>query len=65
MAFVPVPAQLLSEQGWSVAAMEWQLDHKEKDPTVAAFARSEYLPERRKMMHVVGYLRRARKPAGK
>lgn len=41
---------ILSEQGWSVAAMERQLDHKEKDSTVAAYARSEHLPERRKMM---------------
>lgn len=41
---------ILSEQGWSVEAMERQLDHKEKDETVAAYARSEHLPERRKMM---------------
>ena len=30
--------------------MERQLDHKETDSTVAAYARSEHLPERRKMM---------------
>lgn len=41
---------ILSEQGWSREAMERQLDHKEKDGTVAAYARSEHLPERRKMM---------------
>lgn len=41
---------ILSEQGWSVAAMERQLDHKEKDATVAAYARAEHLPERRRMM---------------
>lgn len=41
---------ILSEQGWSVEAMERQLDHKEADGTVAAYARSQHLPERRKMM---------------
>ena len=41
---------ILSEQGWSREAMERQLDHKEKDGTVAAYARAEHLPERRKMM---------------
>lgn len=41
---------ILSEQGWSREAMERQLDHKEKDGTVAAYARSEHLPERGKMM---------------
>jgi integrase len=41
---------ILSEQGWSREAMERQLDHKETDSTVAAYARSEHLPERRKMM---------------
>jgi len=41
---------ILSEQGWSVAAMERQLDHKEASGTVAAYARSQHLPERRKMM---------------
>jgi integrase len=41
---------ILSEQGWNREAMERQLDHKETDSTVAAYARSEHLPERRKMM---------------
>jgi integrase len=41
---------ILSEQGWSREAMERQLDHKEADATVAAYARSRHLPERRKMM---------------
>jgi len=41
---------ILSEQGWSVEAMERQLDHKEADGTVAAYARSQHLPERRLMM---------------
>ena len=41
---------ILSEQNWSVEAMERQLDHKEVDGTVAAYARSQHLPERRKMM---------------
>ncbi|MHB0917101.1 MAG: tyrosine-type recombinase/integrase [Thiobacillus sp.] len=41
---------ILSEQGWSREAMERQLDHKETDSTVAAYARSQHLPERRKMM---------------
>jgi len=41
---------ILSEQGWSVEAMERQLDHKESNGTVAAYARSQHLPERRKIM---------------
>ncbi len=41
---------ILSEQGWSREAMERQLDHKETDSTIAAYARSEHLPERRRMM---------------
>ena len=41
---------ILSEQGWSIEAMERQLDHKEASGTVAAYARSQHLPERRKMM---------------
>jgi integrase len=41
---------ILSEQGWNREAMERQLDHKETDSSVAAYARSEHLPERRKMM---------------
>jgi integrase len=41
---------ILSEQGWSIEAMERQLDHKEANGTVAAYARSQHLPERRRMM---------------
>ncbi|MFM2060163.1 MAG: hypothetical protein RLY71_4548 [Pseudomonadota bacterium] len=41
---------LLSERGWSVAALERQLDHSERSKVVAAYARSEHLDERRKMM---------------
>jgi integrase len=41
---------ILSEQGWNREAMERQLDHKEASGTVAAYARSQHLPERRKMM---------------
>lgn len=41
---------ILSEQGWSVEAMERQLDHKEANGTVAAYARAQHLPERRAMM---------------
>ncbi len=41
---------ILSEQGWSREAMERQLDHKETDSTVAAYARAEHLPERHQMM---------------
>lgn len=41
---------ILSEQGWSREAMERQLDHKETDSSVAAYARAEHLPERRAMM---------------
>jgi integrase len=47
---------LLSERGWSVAAMERQLDHAERSKVVAAYARSEHLVERRKMMHDWGAL---------
>lgn len=41
---------LLSERGWSVAALERQLDHAERSKVVAAYARSEHLEERRRMM---------------
>jgi integrase len=47
---------LLSERGWSVAAMERQLDHAERSKVVAAYARSEHLAERRKMMSDWGAL---------
>jgi integrase len=41
---------LLSERGWSMESLERQLDHKEADKAVAAYARSQYLEERRKFM---------------
>lgn len=41
---------LLSEESWSEGALERQLDHKEKDGVKAAYARSEHLDERRRMM---------------
>jgi len=41
---------LLSERSWSVAALERQLDHAERSKVVAAYARSEHLDERRRMM---------------
>jgi len=45
---------ILSEQGWSIEAMERQLDHKEANGTVAAYARSQHLPERRRLMQAWG-----------
>jgi integrase len=47
---------LLSERGWSVAALERQLDHSERSKVVAAYARSEHLEERRRMMDDWGAL---------
>ncbi len=47
---------LLSERGWSVAALERQLDHAERSKVVAAYARSEHLDERRRMMDDWGAL---------
>lgn len=41
---------LLAEQGWSYEAMERQLDHAERSRVVAAYARAQYLDERRRMM---------------
>ena len=41
---------LLSERGWSEAALERQLDHKENDKVKAAYARSRHLAERRRLM---------------
>ncbi|WP_326536306.1 tyrosine-type recombinase/integrase [Pseudorhodoferax sp.] len=47
---------LLSERGWSAAALETQLDHAERSKVVAAYARSEHLVERRKIMDDWGEL---------
>ena len=47
---------MLSERGWSVAALEAQLDHTERNKVVAAYARSDHLAERRKLMNDWGAL---------
>ncbi len=47
---------LLSERGWSTEALERQLDHKEANKAVAAYARSQHLEERRKFMDDWGAL---------
>lgn len=47
---------LLSERGWSTAALERQLDHAERNKVVAAYARSEHLDERRALMKDWGAL---------
>lgn len=47
---------LLSERGWSEAALERQLDHAERSKVVAAYARSQHLEERRKIMDDWGLL---------
>jgi len=41
---------LLAEKGWNPEYIERQLCHKQKDQTVAAYAREKHLPERTKMM---------------
>lgn len=41
---------LLSERGWTTEALERQLDHKEANKAVAAYARGQHLDERRKFM---------------
>jgi len=41
---------LLSERGWKTEALERQLDHKEANQAVAAYARSQHLEERRRFM---------------
>lgn len=41
---------LLPERGWSVPALERQLDHAERSKVVAAYARSEHPDKRRRMM---------------
>lgn len=47
---------ILSERGWSFAALERQLDHAEHSKVVAAYARAEHLNERRKLMDDWGSL---------
>lgn len=41
---------LLSERGWATEALERQLDHKEANKAVAAYARSQHLDERKRFM---------------
>lgn len=41
---------LLSERGWTIEALERQLDHKEANKAVAAYARSQHLEERKRFM---------------
>ncbi len=47
---------LLSERGWSEAALERQLDHKENDMVNAAYARSKHFDERRRLMRDWGHV---------
>ena len=47
---------LLSERGWQAEALERQLDHKEANKAVAAYARSQRLEERRRFMEDWGAL---------
>jgi integrase len=47
---------LLSERGWTTEALERQLDHKEANKAVAAYARSQHLDERRRFMSDWGTL---------
>ena len=47
---------LLSERGWTAAALEAQLDHAERNKVISAYARSEHLVERRKFMDDWGTL---------
>lgn len=47
---------LLSERGWQTEALERQLDHKEANQAVAAYARSQHLDERKRFMSDWGAL---------
>jgi hypothetical protein len=48
--FRAMASSLLSEQGWSVDAIERQLAHVERNRVRAAYHRAEHLEERRRMM---------------
>lgn len=48
--FRATASTILNEQGWRADAIERQLAHKEPNKVRAAYHRSEYLDERRKMM---------------
>ena len=48
--FRAVASTALNEMGFNADVIERQLSHKESNKIRAAYHRSEYLPERRKMM---------------
>jgi integrase len=48
--FRATTSTILNEQDWRADAIERQLAHAERNKVRAAYHRSEYLPERRKMM---------------
>lgn len=48
--FRAMASSLLNEQGWRPDVIERQLAHVEKNKVRAAYHRTEYLSERRKMM---------------
>lgn len=50
--FRAMAMSLLAELGWSVEVIDRQLAHTQKNQVRAAYHRSEYLKERRKMMQV-------------
>lgn len=55
--FRATASTVLNEQGWKADAIERQLAHAERNKVRAAYHRSEYLEERRKMMqHWADYL---------
>lgn len=58
--FRATASTILNEHGWRADAIERQLAHAEKNKVRAAYHRSEYLAERRKMMQAwADYLDRA------
>jgi integrase len=62
--FRAMASSLLSEQGWSVDAIERQLAHVEGNSVRAAYHRSEHLDERRRMMQAwADYLDKLRRSA--
>ena len=55
--FRATASTILNEQGWKPDAIERQLAHAERNKIRAAYHRSEYLAERKKMMqHWADYL---------
>jgi len=48
--FRATASTILNEQGWRPDVIERQLAHKERNEVRAAYHRSEYLPDRKKMM---------------